>query len=217
MHLLFQHGWGFTGECWQGWLPLLQGPYTLGNRGYWGTPCRLERQSLPPGFVLVSHSLGLHFLPREFLVKAGLLVVISGFAHFHGLTPAACRISHKHVQRMLARMQSEPVELIRDFYRDCSCENLPVPKEGMDQALLTNDLTLLNQSRIDRKHTAGLPPTLLLHGREDRVVRLERAHELADILETSRLTVIDGADHGLPFTHPLLCLDIIRAFYEKVC
>ncbi len=217
MHFLFQHGWGFSSECWQGWLPALKGPYTLGNRGYWGAPCRLDRQRVPPGFVLVCHSLGLHFLPKELLSKADLLVIISGFAHFHGLVPADGRISRKHLQRMLARMQTDPVSLIRDFYRDCSCSERSVDREGMDPALLREDLLLLDQSRLDRERCTGLPPSLLLHGRDDRIVRLERAEELAALLDRSQLTVIEGAGHGLPFTHPTLCLDIVRAFSAKVC
>lgn len=110
-------------------------------------------------------------------------------------------------------MQTDPADLIHDFYRDCGCADWPLNKETMNSTLLIEDLALLDQNRLDKEHCTGLPPALLLHGREDRIVPLERAEELAELLDQSQLTVVDGAGHGLPFTHPLLCLDIIRAFY----
>lgn len=208
---IFQHGWGFSDTCWQGWIKGLSTPFLLGNRGYWGAVKPVGSDRIRPGFVLVCHSLGLHFLPPRLVSQAGLLVVISGFAHFHGQNPADGRFSRKHTQKMRSRLTVDPIGLLQDFYRDCSVD-WPIDAETMDTKLLAQDLLLLDQNRIDAHNYQRVPPVLLLHGSDDRIVRPERAEELAGMLGMAQLTVIDGAGHGLPFTHTQLCLNLIRDF-----
>lgn len=216
MRFILQHGWGFSDTCWQGWLPLLPAPCSLGNRGYWGTPRPLDNPGPGSDLVLVCHSLGLHLLPRELLTSAALLVVIGGFAHFHGNDAAAGRFSRRHIQRMLSRLERDPAGLIRDLYRDCDCPEWPMDERQINTELLTRDLILLDQSRLTEAECQDLPPTLLLHGRKDRIVRPERAEELAALIRGSQLTIIDNAGHGLPFTHPGLCLDLIGDAYRRL-
>jgi len=84
----------------------------------------------------------------------------------------------------------------------------------MNKALLIQDLILLDRNRIANVCCRELPPVLLLHGSEDRIVRPERVAELAGIFGKSQLIIIDGAGHGLPFTHPQVCLNLIRDFYN---
>jgi pimeloyl-ACP methyl ester carboxylesterase len=166
--------------------------------------------------VLVCHSLGLHFLSPALLARAGLVVIISGFAHFHGQRPEDGRFTRRHLARMRSRLHSDPAGLIRDFHRDCDCPAWPADPRAMDRELLDQDLTLLDQGRWPGEACRQLPPALLLHGREDRIVRPERATELAAMLPGSRVVIIDQAGHGLPFTHPGLCLEHIRAAYATI-
>lgn len=215
LHFIFQHGWGFHASCWREWRILLDRPCLIGDRGYWGNPVPLEHSAISSGSVLVCHSLGLHLLPAELLAHTSLLVIISGFAHFHGPNSADGRFSRKHVQKMLSRLLTDPTALIADFYRDCGCAEWPVGHGSMDTALLAQDLLLLDQGRVEGRGLAKLPAILLLHGREDRIVRPERATELAGILPGSQVTIIDGAGHGLPFTHAQLCLELIGDFSTK--
>ncbi len=210
----FQHGWGFSDTCWHGWIKELTSSYWLGNRGYWGTPNPIIEDGNRPGFVLVCHSLGFHFLSPRLLSQAGLVVIISGFAHFHGSNPTDGRFTRRHIKKMLSRVTSDPIGLLHDFYRDCNCPDWPLADRKVNQALLAQDLMLLDQNKIDTFSLQGIRSVLLLHGREDRIVRMERAEELAKNLGMhSRLTIIDGAGHGLPFTHPRLCLHLIRDYY----
>lgn len=270
---MFQHGWGFSSQCWSKWRELLASSCLCGDRGYWAPPRSLapagqrlgltidhgadpetmlrpktasdclmppppparagdlekeqpgdrlcgqtdeKTDSAPghrlPGLVLVCHSLGLHFLSQDLLVQAGILVIISGFAHFHGQDHADGRFTRKHIKKMLARLEIDPSGLISDFYRDCDCQDWPVHQGMMDTSRLTEDLWLLDQSRLDEKRCRQFPATLLLHGQDDRIVRPERAEELASWIARSQVTIVDGAGHGLPFTHPSLCLDLIDDF-----
>jgi pimeloyl-ACP methyl ester carboxylesterase len=176
----------------------------------------VESLELPPGFVLVCHSLGLHLLSPGLLAKAGLVVIISGFAHFHGVHAEDGRFSRRHIGKMRSRLRKEPEGLIRDFHRDCAYPHSPPDPRAMDTELLARDLTLLDQGRLTAERCQGIPPALILHGRDDRIVRPERARELAEMLPASRVVIIDHAGHGLPFTHPGLCLDLIRAAYQAL-
>ena len=209
---VFQHGWGFSDTCWRGWTEGLSSTCLLGNRGYWGQPTPLDPDGIPPGFILVCHSLGLHFLCPRLLSQAGLVVIISGFAHFHGLHSADGRFSRKHIKRMLNRIATDPIGLLDDFYRDCNCPDGPIDSGALNTALLTQDLHVLDESRLDSDSYQDLPAVLLLHGQEDRIVRPERAAELSGFFGGSRLVFVDGAGHGLPFTHPQLCVNLIRDF-----
>lgn len=213
---VFQHGWAFSDRCWQGWLKGLTS-FLLGNRGYWGAAHPVDVVERPPGSILVCHSLGLHLLSPGLLSQARLLVVVSGFCHFHGRSPEDGRFSRRHIQKMLLRIAADPSGLLQDFYRDCGCLPWPIDERPLDLTLLSEDLILLDANRLDHLRFAELPPVLLLHGSKDRIVRPERAEELADVLGASQLTIIDGAGHGLPFTHPQVCMDVIRSFSEKFC
>lgn len=216
MYFIFQHGWGFSNSCWNSWLDLLNSPSTLGNRGYWGIPVLFNNGEIQPDSILVCHSLGIHLVPQSMLRMAKMVVIISGFAHFHGETMADGRFTKRHVQRMLARLTTEPVQLIRDFYRDCGCSAPPAGYKTMNTSLLAADLQILDESRLEKSYCQEWPPTLLIHGRDDRIVPLQRAEAFATFPKTSSLAIIDGAGHGLPFNQPRLCLNLILDFYRDI-
>jgi len=212
---VLQHGWGLSDRCWQQWAPALPRLW-LANRGYWGEPTAFD--DLPSGraTVLVCHSLGLHLLPQQWIEQAKALVIISGFAHFHGESSGDGRFSRRHLSAMLNRIESDHLGLLDDFYRDCQCPPALRDQRCLNQALLTQDLHLLDRSRLPPEGNHRFPATLILHGRDDRIVRPARAVELATLIGTPHLTLIDGAGHGLPFTHPQDCLNLIRDFLAKV-
>jgi pimeloyl-ACP methyl ester carboxylesterase len=69
-------------------------------------------------------------------------------------------------------------------------------------ATRTDSRGLIAQSRAIRAYrsfdrVAGITaPTLVLHGDEDKVVPLERARELVDLIPSARLQVLPGAGHN---------------------
>lgn len=213
---VFQHGWGFSSSCWDGWINFVPSPVHLGNRGYWGTKILYDTADIQPGFILVCHSLGIHLVPQALICQAKLVVVIGGFAHFHGETAADGRFTRRHVQRMLSRLKIEPEQLIRDFHRDCDYPESPSGSKTINTSLLAQDLQILNESRLTRSSCQQWPPTLIIHGQNDRIVIPQRGVELAALTKTGRVKIIDGAGHGLPFSHPRLCLNLILDFLQHI-
>nr|MBF0221460.1 alpha/beta hydrolase [Desulfobulbaceae bacterium] len=207
-----QHGWGFNRDCFKGWLSQLQGSdLTFLDRGYWGNENAFP-QILHSGYnVLVCHSLGLHFFTKDQLNSVDMIVVLGGFVCFHGHNPAN-QISRKHINRMQVRLQREPDQLLKDFYRDCSWYGEVPDIALLNLDLLAADLDLLDTVCLQYEPLRDVK-VLILHGSNDRIVPVDRADELQKKL-TGTLFQINGAGHGLPFTHVQQCLEIIR---DKLC
>ena len=209
INFIFQHGWGFSGSCWQRWLTYLPGfNCQFLDRGYWGEEVRPVAVDGRPS-VLVCHSLGLHFLMDFSLDFIDLLVIISGFVHFHGETIADGLFSRKHIKRMLARLDRDPAGLLSDFYRDCDRPGLKFDLDTLNKGLLRRDLHLLDTSKLERQRLVNSGKILLLHGGCDRIVPLKRVEELNIFLPGSILNIVESAGHGLPFTDPHACLAAI--------
>ena len=209
-----QHGWGFGAWCWDRWREVLPAGFALHcpDRGYFGPAVAVEVQ---PRIVL-AHSLGLHLLSPQ-LWAAELIVVMSGFRSFHSASARQARRSRRTVEQMLARLEREPAALLADFYVRCgvssdsdSTEPAEVRCPGaIDADGLRRDLQLLQESVLELSAIPAAAQVLILHGSRDRVVPVERAEELRELLPNSALAIVAEAGHALPLTH-------VRTSWERV-
>ena len=209
-----QHGWGFGAWCWDRWRDVLPANFALHcpDRGYFGPAVAV---AVRPRIVL-AHSLGLHLLSPQ-LWAAELIVVISGFRSFHSACARQARRSRRTVEQMLARLEREPAALLADFYARCgtppdsdSTELAEVRWSGaIDADVLRRDLQLLQESVLELAAIPTAAQILILHGSRDRVVPVERAEELREMLPNSALAIVAEAGHALPLTH-------VRACWERV-
>lgn len=207
-HIYFQHGWGFNRSCFKDWPKLfIDWQCTLIDRGYWGAALTLDEAVKADWNVLVCHSLGLHFFSQAQLNSFDLLVVLGGFACFHGVEPTNT-ISRKHLQRMRLRLAKEPEQLLADFYRDCSWPYELPDFSTINPVLLEQDLLLLDSVMFSHRVLQNTR-SILIHGSKDRLVPPGRAHELQSIL-AGQLYEIDGAGHGVLFTHRDHCVELIK-------
>lgn len=204
LEVLLQHGWGWDAGCWDTWLPSAPAGVRLltADRGYFGAP------STPVGQprVLVAHSFGLHLLEPRWLAGAQLVVVLGGFQVFHPEGEAG-RHSQRLVGRMRQRLARESVALLTDFHNQCfSPETGQYSLPGqVEQQVLAADLERLDAQALDLCALAAVPRVLLLHGDQDRIVPVERAQALHRQLPKSRLQLVPGAGHALPFTRAPAC------------
>ncbi len=207
--LYFQHGWGFTSACWNEWLPDVQCSYKLLDRGYCSSPILPEISNKKNIRVLICHSLGLHMVQEINLDWVDMLVVMGGFIHLHGATERDGRFTRKHLQRMFRRLAKDPVGLVKDFHRDCQYA-VPFEYNQLVIDLLTSDLDVLDKSILKSSPFENIPHVLLIHGEQDRIVPLGRAHELKSLMSGSELVVFKDGGHGLPFTHQEQILSLIH-------
>lgn len=209
INLFLQHGWAFDKNCWQKFLSELpeNGNYSCFyvDRGYFRNPVRMEASEGNGYNVVVCHSLGLHLVDESILAEADLVVVLSGFVHFHGQNKRDGIFSRKHVKRMLTELDDDPVNLLKKFYRDCSFPAQDLNVSAIDLQLLKQDLLYLDSNHFAPGLLGKVDNILILHGKKDRIVPLERGKHLADMLGNSTFIEIGQAGHGLPFTHPDIC------------
>ena len=201
-----QHGWGFGAWCWDRWREVLPANFALHcpDRGYFGPAVAVEVQ---PRIVL-AHSLGLHLLSPQ-LWAAELIVVMSGFRSFHSASARQARRSRRTVEQMLARLEREPAALLADFYARCGSPPDSRCPGTVDADSLRCDLQLLQESVLELSAIPAAAQVLILHGSRDRVVPVERAEELRELLPNSELASVAEAGHALPLTH-------VRACWERV-
>ena len=211
INLFLQHGWGFAGSSWQGFLPGGDGyNHFLADRGYFGSPVSFPEGPVPGTNVTICHSLGLHLLESRQLAQTDLLVILAGFRSFHGETVADGRFSRRHVARMLAELPVDPLMLLNKFYHDCSFAGGVDDPAAINTALLHRDLLILDRHSLDPAAVRQIPRVLIVHGVLDRIVPLERGRQLAASLASATFIEVEGAGHGLPFTHPRQCRQIIN-------
>ena len=202
-----QHGWGFGAWCWDRWRDVLPVGFALHcpDRGYFGPAVAVVAR---PRIVL-AHSLGLHLLPSQLCAAAELIVVISGFRSFHSPCDRQARRSRRMVEQMIARLEREPAALLADFYARCGVPPDSRWPESIDADGLHRDLQLLQESVLELAAIPAAAQVLILHGSRDRVVPVERAEELRELLPNSALAIVAEAGHALPLTH-------VRACWERV-
>ena len=208
-----QHGWGFGAWCWDRWRDVLPADFALHcpDRGYFGPAVEVAVQ---PRIVLV-HSLGLHLLSPQ-LWAAELIVVLSGFRSFHSACARQARRSRRTVEQMLVRLEREPAALLADFYARCGSPPDSRCPGTIDADGLRRDLQLLQESVLELAAIPAAARVLILHGSRDRVVPVERAEELRELLPNSALAIVAEAGHALPLTHPRACWERVeRAWHER--
>ena len=216
-----QHGWGFGAWYWDRWRDVLPANFALHcpDRGYFGPAVAV---AVRPRIVL-THSLGLHLLSPQ-LWAAELIVVISGFRSFHSPCDRKARRSRRTVEQMLARLEREPVALLADFYARCdapsdsdSTDLAEVRWSGpVDTDSLRRDLELLQGSVLELSAIPAAAQVLILHGSRDRVVPVERAEELRELLPNSALAIVAEAGHALPLTHVGACWERVERAWHGI-
>lgn len=186
------------------------------DRGYFGPRINGRDLSSEEFHVLVCHSLGLHLIDENFFPKCQLLVLIGCFHDFHGETEAEGKFTRKHVRKMLIEVDDKPRDLLEKFRRTCGV-SLPVPlEEHINKRLLLDDLTLLDNNIFDLKKIDHIPHVLVLHGDKDKTVPVQRSRHIAAQVRHASLVEIENGGHGLPFSHPDLCWDLIGQSVIKI-
>ena len=203
-----QHGWGFGAWCWNRWRDVLPAGFALHcpDRGYFGPAVEVAAQPR----IVVAHSLGLHLLSPQICAAAELIVIISGFRSFHSVCARQARRSRRTVEQMLARLEREPAALLADFYARCGAPSDSHRSGTVDADGLRRDLQLLQESVLALSAIPAAAQVLILHGSRDRVVPVERAEELRELLPNSALAIVAEAGHALPLTHARACWERVE-------
>lgn len=228
LEMVLLHGWALDASFWNEWSSLAAQfsasvRLTAAERGYFGSlQIDAEFPRSTGKKVLVTHSFGLHLAPAKLFEEADLLVIISGFAHFHAGSDKESRLSQVAIRKMLQKLGHEPAQVLKDFYRNCA-----LPEEyGVDEIsppgkiqieLLRADLELLHRSTVKTDWLSRPREVLLLHGQQDKIAPPHHLEDLKSIRPDSRLSTIENASHALPYEYPQWCLQQIHSSLMVKC
>ncbi|MDN5869465.1 MAG: lysophospholipase [Nitrococcus sp.] len=215
--ILAFHGWGFDRNAWSAWQDYLAPCCRLQafDRGYYGQPHDPVFSDPGSRKIIFAHSYGLHLCPPRELESCDLLVIFSGFIHFHQETPPLQKKSRLILKRMQERFATEPTAVMRDFMRRCyapaAYEDHLSGKPDLNR--LAEDLCLLGRSRVTTGTFCEVPRIQILHGAEDCIVPSWQGRALFEALRQhdARYHEIEGAGHGLPFSHMRKCWNILES------
>lgn len=219
--IILQHGWGFDGTVWDDWSRALsQMPDTtvqIGERGYYGRPASEPAfTSNSEARILITHSLGLHLVPRETVKQAHALITISGFLHFHPPEQLAGKRSKRVIKAMVEKLQTAPDAVLSDFMNNCYSDRpvqTPLFLESVqNKQQLDSDLRVLDTCTMEPEVLQNIPSLLIMHGWVDAVVPYNNAINMHEILEGSKLISFRDAGHALPFSHADECVFAVKNF-----
>lgn len=209
--ILLQHGWAYDPNMWNEWISFLPETPLVANRGYF-SPSEDNSSDFKDAQVIVTHSLGLHFLSADHFQNCKLLLILSGFQEFHPASNESRKFSLKVIEKMLREVELQNDSVLTKFYQRAL---RPVKEEALTQenifwSPLGRDLCFLNENTLDLSPIKKIPKVLILHGDSDAIVPVEKSFSLAEQLPNSEVTLIPNAGHALPLSHPKECWAAIQ-------
>ena len=206
--LAFIHGWGFDAHFWRpvaDRLPDFARIFVdLGFRG----------EQLRPGAnnpIIIGHSMGFAWALAGFSKPWAGAMAVNGFTRFTRAQDFIAGTPPRSLERMIERFAEHPAEVACDFLKRCGVETPET--ETIRPAPMAEALKWLG--RCDERATmAKLDcPVRALAGTRDLIV--PEAMSL-DCFAPEILTLVEGAGHLLPWTHPDWVAGQIRLFASSL-
>ncbi len=178
--------------------------------------------------IVITHSLGLHFVPQEIIEQSKLFVIIGSFARFYSTDLIEQKYELTIIKRMKTQLKNNPLTLISEFRKNCG---LPLATDTLSQGLnaqklnynqLNNDLTFLESVSLNLSSLKVKPNVLIIHGSKDKIINVNKSEQLKTYFETVlkltnvKLVIKLGANHALPILQTQFCLDQILQYYHEL-
>ncbi len=199
MRILLVHGWGFDPALWAPLRAARSGHTWLAlDLGYFGA----APGEPPPALdLVVGHSFGCLWAMTHPDLAGVPLVAVNGFPRFaagpdypHGMAPRV-------LERMLARLDQAPGEVLRAFHDRCGTA---VPPGAPDPARLRADLLRLRHQ--DARALPERQPILVLAAADDPLVPEAMSRQAFPV----GLRLLADGGHILPITRTGAVADLIE-------
>jgi pimeloyl-[acyl-carrier protein] methyl ester esterase len=202
--IAFVHGWGFDASFWQPVADRLPDfAKSFVDFGFFGEPAQ-PRLDTP---LIVSHSLGFAWALANLDRPWAGIVAINGFARFTRAPDFVAGTPPRLVDRMIARFADEPETVTTEFLGRCGVDHPDL--SGIRPKALATALGWLAHCD-ERARIAALDcPLVALAGTRDPIV-CDAASR--DSFPPECLTLVEGAGHLLPHSHPEWVASRIRLF-----
>lgn len=204
---------------WNGWRQRLRShadvTTKVADRGYFRAIGNAEAFTSNAEYkLIVTHSLGLHFVPKALIAQSDALVILNAFLSFHPGDPLKSKRSQRVLRSMQQRFQSEPTEVLMDFWSNCydpTHRRLQVlPAGNLNEGVLSDDLQFLGSARIDPEVVRSVPTVLVLNSACDRIVDADVTADLVNSLPSAINFNFSSAPHALPLTNVDECIYLLN-------
>lgn len=214
------HGWGFDAGFWQPLAALLDDCRAVSDdRGYFGPP---HEPAIAEDCLVVAHSFGAMRALAAPPPHCRGMVAVNGFDRF---VPAVPR---RVLDRMIARLQTAPSQVLADFRRRCGDDTpvaTPVPRRLHEDLVImrdgdfsTRELLPPGSSPLAGESQVGHPPfpILSLQAANDPLLPQSlRDGAFAGAAQVER-RVHPAGGHLLPVSEAPYCARAIRDFMERL-
>ncbi len=192
------HGWGSDASIWDQVVRSMDSNVTFRryDRGYFGPV-----QDLPydePADLILTHSMGLLFVPNKALAAARRMVVVNGFGFFPSSEPKSQRRNLALLTLMKTNLQRSPVDQVLAF---CTKAGMKVPAShtvSVNANRLMTDLDLLATRRFDVGITGTRASMLFLHATDDPIVCESSISETVTDFPNAEHHYVTTRSHNLP-------------------
>lgn len=213
--IITYHGWGFDAECWQRLQSLFPDSIKWKNfdRGYFNDPDSPSFSKESNYKVTITHSFGLHQCGDDMLQRADLVLIISGFLHFHPKAAQFRRRSKLVLREMINQFEEEPEKVLKTFYRNVfhPQKTFGLPNKEINHSLLIEDLKLLDRSEISLPMLKKTGRICIFQGADDAIVPKEKGRGLFEQFgDKAQYFELKKAGHALPLTHAPRCMEILN-------
>ena len=148
-----------------------------------------------------------------------------------GATPKFCTgdgypwgIDARNVRAMVFQIRKDPKAVLYRFFQDVSWPVVE-SEETLNKKVtaanhigiehLVHGLEYLHTMDLRDKLKAIKIPTLIIHGREDRIVPWQSGAWLNNSLQNSSITIYEGVGHDIPERRPVVLASEMREFLEN--
>jgi malonyl-CoA O-methyltransferase len=157
--------------------------------------------------------------------KVAGLILVGSTAKFCSDEDYPQGIPAKNLRAMTAALRKHPGPVLSQFLAEVHAPDQLDPEIlsvsvsratalGIDH--LVGDLAYLQSADLRKTARDLRIPTLVLHGREDRIVPYQSGQWLLDNIPHAHGTIFKGVSHNLPLVHAALVEDEIMGFAQEV-
>jgi len=191
------HGWASDPSIWD-WLQTFIGQNNVVHRydrGYFGGKNHINLEEQPD--VIVTHSMGLMFVPANVLANATFLVVLNGFAFFPSNDQATKRKTTAMLGRMKLNLQKDPHVQVEAFCTAAGMHLISRSHPTINVNQLSADLDLLSTAKVIPNEVCDQAVIHFLHSTNDPIVNPAAISETVSAFSNATHHYIESSSHNL--------------------
>jgi hypothetical protein len=192
------HGWGSDASIWDHIEAELGSGIELRryDRGYFGMAHDVAIDDKPD--VIITHSLGLMFVPKKALILAKKVIIMNGFSHFLSSDGGMMRRTRSMLALMKSNLEMDPSTQVRAFCSKAGMKEPDVSSDSINVAQLTADLDLLATDSVTLNQFDDTAIIHFVHAINDPIVNKSAIRDTMEEFPHSVHHHIEIDSHNLP-------------------